>query len=44
MDGAGTARAGMVITKTCQKSESGGTVDPKAFELPKATGDTIFEP
>src|SRR5204863_6835882 len=44
VDGAGTAHAGMVITETYQKSASGGAVDPKMFELPRVTGETIVEP
>jgi hypothetical protein len=42
MDGAGTAHTGMVVTETCRKVVSGAG-DPKTFEVPKATDETIIE-
>jgi hypothetical protein len=44
VDGSGKAIAGMVITETYQKAASGDAVDPKTFELPKVTGETIVQP
>jgi hypothetical protein len=44
VDGAGKALTGMVITETYRKAVSGGAIDPKTFEVPKATGETIVEP